>query len=608
MKLNKLLRAFALTALLGSVAVVTGSCSDDETDSGGSGKLGQITGVVKNDSGATMAGVAVTVSDLETTATTGADGSYTLTDIPASATHVVTFTKQDYQTTSITVTAHKYSAEGLATVNALMEYAAAKIKGTVTDANNNGAPLAGVTVSLSATQTAVTGADGTYIIENLPLSDYDVTFTLLNYATKHEKVKRDAFVDGLATINMRMGGSELLRGLTADDLRKADKWSANEYRGGKGNGGGALDWSTTFMSALDFRNTWENQNEGVTIQIRNGDDDKKNNPADLKVFDSFVFGSKMITEDNKIMTLMVRTHSASDERPCYWGVQVVDLSVPEPKTEMVGEVRTLNSGSYVDREIDLSAYVGKEVVLVIGTFRPMVGDYWEQFVIRHMSFAAEKNGGDNYLPGDEVVGLEKWHMTQQMLRSTMPQTKKSFTGVSDITSDIAHSGKGYSSWRGLNHIAAEWAFMYVNKDAEPHAGQGFVIKTRGGGTPVSTLVPESYFYAKFAIAAGTNSLTFKTRTFGGGDTFFKVSAITEAGVIKHLTPAKHTAARAAAADNGCWRFNHDKGEVGKPGDYASFVYDLSEFNGQNVMLTIGVFKGEDNGDESKLVFYSVDLK
>ena len=46
----------------------------------------------------------------------------------------------------------------------------------------------------------------------------------------------------------------------------------------------------------------------------------------MDVFDSYTYGSKLITEDNKIMSLRIRTHNADEASPAYYGVQVVDLS------------------------------------------------------------------------------------------------------------------------------------------------------------------------------------------------------------------------------------------------------------------------------------------
>ena len=76
--------------------------------------------------------------------------------------------------------------------------------------------------------------------------------------------------------------------------------------------------------------TGEEQNEGTTLRIRNNEEERKN-PADLEMFDSFVFGSKLITEDNYMMTLQIRTHSADEAAPVYYGVQVVDLTATDPR-------------------------------------------------------------------------------------------------------------------------------------------------------------------------------------------------------------------------------------------------------------------------------------
>lgn len=85
-----------------------------------------------------------------------------------------------------------------------------------------------------------------------------------------------------------MGAAEILRGLTADDLRAADKWYYNEYRGGRNaENYPHWDWACNYMCALDFRGAWEEQNEGTTLQIRNTGDEQQS-PADMEVFDSFV--------------------------------------------------------------------------------------------------------------------------------------------------------------------------------------------------------------------------------------------------------------------------------------------------------------------------------
>ncbi len=607
MNLKKVLKTMGLATLLTGMAFVSPSCSDDKNDEGPV-QYGTLTGQVTDEFETPIEGVSVTTDDPgATTATTNSQGVYKIENLSVGS-HIVTFTKDDYQSVSVTIVADKFNNDLIAMVNPNLAYAAAKIRGTVVDSSNGGAPLAGATVSISESQKAVTAADGTYEIGNLPLADYTVTYEKEGYATIVKKIKVDQFVDGVAVMDLAMGGTEILRGLTIDDLREAEKWYYNEYRGGRAaEHYPHWDWACNYMCTLDFRGDWDEQNEGTTLRIRNSKDDQKNNPVDMEVFDSFVFGSKLITADNKVMTVQARTHNASDDAPAYWGVQVVDLSDADPKAKLIGGVRTLASEPYQSFAIDLSEYIDKEVIIAIGTFRQQEGDYWKQFVLRRIAFAKEGIDGWEWLPGTEVPGLDDWKMTMEMVRSTMPHTKSVFTGISPESGNRDSYVNAYRSWRAVDHVAAEWSFMPVKKDPEVFPSEGYLIKTRGSGTPVNTVTPESYFYAKFSIAAGHNQFTLKTRNFGSNYTFFKLTAIQNDGTVTHLQPISNTAQEAAAAPDGCWKFKHDSGSAGDPDAYASFVYDLSQFDGQDVVLAIGVFKGEDNGDESKLLLYNMTI-
>ena len=188
----------------------------------------------------------------------------------------------------------------------------------------------------------------------------------------------------------------------------------------------------------------------------------------------------------------------------------------------------------------------------------------------------------------------------------MVQTAKSFTGISPIRGGRDDYYGAYRAWRDVNHIAYGWTFMPTVKDPEVFPSEGYLIKTTGNGA-ANINKPEAYFYAKFAIADGNNKLTLRTRTFGGQWTFFKLTVVKEDGTFTHLAPTSNTAREAAAAEGGCWKFKHDAGNPDNPNSYAKFEYDLSQFNGNNVVLAIGVYNGEKSSDENKLVFHSVEL-
>jgi len=574
----------------------------DPTDN----RRGQVVGTVTDANGEPISGMKITLSGIneeDQVITSGNDGKYSFDNVTY-RTHAVKFEKDGWLAVGLTVTANDFDDNGVATVNVEMVSASARIVGTVLDALQAGEPLSGVTVSIDAVGgTATTDNKGAFVIPNLIENNYSVTFTKGGYVTIVRTISPADFVDGIATLNIQMGSEELLPGLTAIDLQGAEKWYYNEYRGGRNaDAYPHWDWACNYMSTLDFRGAWQEQNEGTTLQIRNSGDDR-NNPADMDVFDSFVYGSKLITEDNKILSLRAQTHNADASAPAYFGVQVIDLNAAEPKAEKVGQNRTY-SGGYADFDFDLSAYVDKEVIIAIGIYRQSAGDYWKQLVLRAIRFADRKVENWDWLPGTEVI--DGWKLSHETVRSTMPHTKKSFTGISPVSGNRDNYVDAYRSWRNVAHVAAEWMFMPLKKDPEVFPSEGYIIKTRN--TPeVDTEVPEAYMYTKFSIAGGSNRLTLSTRNFGSNFTYFKLTAIENNGTVTHLSPASNTAQEASAASDGCWKFKHGDGGAGNPEGYALFTYDLSAFNGSDVTLVLGVYNGEANTGENKLVLHNIKM-
>ena len=616
MKITKILSLSLLSLALVAGAFSTASCKKDSGVT--EVKTGTVSGVVTDNLANPIADVTVSVKGQNIISNTAADGSYTLKGVPQSK-QTILFEKAGYAEASASVSATSFKSDK-ATVDVVMEVACAKITGKCINAKNNNAPMEGVSVSLnSGAKTTTTNAEGIYEFADLTIDDYTLLFTATGCVDVTKTVSSDQFTgDFVVTIaDVRMGAKEILRGATADDLAKVDVWHYNEYRGGKnGDDYPHFDWSTDFMGTFTSWYGWhEEQNEGSTIQIRNREEDGDfSNPADHEVFDSYLAGRKKITADNCIMSVKMRTHASSAEAPCHWGVMVIDLSEADPTAVLVGnQIESYNeSYSNPDHKFDLSKWIGKEVVIAIGTYRWETGDYWKQLVLRRIAFAKELPTEWGYLPGEAVSGLDSdYKMTMEMVRSTMPVTEFSeFTGLpQDGWTDEDGPGKyrdAYAKYRGVGHFAAFWACMPIHKDNEPQAGEGFVMKTNGGGTAVSTVAPQSYFYAKFAIAAGHNSLVLKARNFSGSNpTYFKLTAIKEDGTVKNITPS--TTVGEAAAD-GCWKFIHESGSADDPDSYATFTYDLSEFNGNNVVLALAVFKGESNDDENKLCIHSISLK
>ena len=622
MTIKTFFKTCLVTAVLGSFVLAGTSCQKDETPAGEGN--GTITGTVTNADGDPIDGVSVSASNSESTATTGADGTYTLSNVPV-ATLSVTFKKEGYQTASITVPASRFS-NGTATVNATLTVAGAKITGTILDGANGDAPLEGATVTLNNGTSATTDADGTFTIENLTVRDYTLTVSAEGYIESNTAVAEADFnnEETTATVTVTLYKTVLLPGLTLSDLQNADIWYYNEYRGGKGVG---QDWTTNYMSTLDFRGTWENQNEGCTLQVSDAEEDK-NNPVNLDVFESFVFGKKEITNDNSMLSIYLRTHNADASAPAYFGVQVIDLTATEPTAVKIGENRTHGSDSYANYTFDLSEYEGKEVIVAIGIYRSLSGDGCKkQVAMSKISFApAGKENKENDPVADQgtaVNGLDGWRLSQEMVRSTMVNSNTSFQGLvpsvfpldnGDAAKDYAF---GYNCFRGMTppNVLVEWALMYINKDIENYRSQGIIIKTRSGAAK-DTSTPESYVYAKFNIDSNHDNMSFYTRNFeDANETYFKVMAITEDGSAASLKPGETSTVDKYSFDetDQVIKFVHNRGEGnGELSDYGKFDFDLSSYSGQDIIIAIAVFKGESGENnnqegEQKLVIREIDF-
>ncbi len=578
-------------------------------------ELGTVRGVVIAEDNNPVADATVSVEKLS--AVTAVDGSFEIKDVPVGK-HTVTIAKEGFAD----VTTTTIFKDGVADLGEIMMYiSAAVIQGKCV--NVEGAPYAGVTVNLNGGAAAQTTAeDGTYKFQGLTLQDYTLLFQANGCVDIEKKVSADQFkVETNYVVELEdvtMGAKEILPGATASKLSLVDVWHYNEYRGGKnGDDYPHFDWSSDYMGTFtSWYGWWEEQNEGTTLQIRNSEAEGHwNNPADLENFDSYLAGRKMITADNCKLYIKVRTHGADENSPAKWGVMVVDLTAADPKAELIGGIRSYGSDRYTnpDEEFDLTPYIGKEVVIAVGIFRGETGDYWKQVCLRRLAFAAEAPTEWGYLPGTPVAGLDAgYKMTMEMVRSTMPVTEVTeFSGISSVPrADVDGPEmyrEAYKVWRKENHFAAWWSCMPVQKDTEPFPGEGYVLKTRGGDAIVSLTNPQTYFYAKFAVAAGKNKLTLNARNFSSANpTYFKMTAILEDGTVKDLEP-KATANTYEFVE-GAAKFMHEDGNADEPEKYAKFEYDLSEFNGKNVVIALATFKGEANDDENKLSIHSITIK
>lgn len=602
----------ALSALFASVAMLS-SCSHETESAEEDWGTGNISGVVTDTGGDRVASVTVTVDGTDLSTSTSSDGTFSL-DVTIRKTNVVKFQKTGYALVGMTVP-YKNFVDGKVTLNPVLEVADASITGRVLDASHGNVPFAGVTASIGS-KTVTTGADGVFTFTDLTIQDYTLTLRKTGAMTITRQLKKEDFVDHKIVLeDIGMGGKELFRGKSLDEIKQqAPYLYMNDYRGGWG-GGGLTDWSCSFMSAqFKSEGNIENQGEGMTMRIRNEADDQANNPADHEFHDTYVYGIKDITADNKCLTVYIRTHQG----PAHLSVVVVDMTSEDPDAVRLPETDNkeysegFSSSDYLNFRYDLSAYVGKRIAIAIGVHRWDAGDYWIQAPLKHVTFAPEYVNGDAYLTGTEVAALPGWHLTMEQLKSMMPNANKHFTAYTPDGVEVwgrDNYGPQYKAWQYQceNHIAAQWGFMYVSKDTEPLASEGFIIKTRAD-VDANYELPESFWYSKFSVSDANDHMALRVRNFSASEpTVFRVTAITTDGTAKAIAPYENNAQSAEAAENGCWKFIHEDGSKGSPDKYATFRYDFSEFSGQDVVICISVHKGATRGGEQKLVFYDITL-
>ncbi|HET9076673.1 MAG TPA: carboxypeptidase regulatory-like domain-containing protein [Acidimicrobiales bacterium] len=162
------------------------------------GGAGQISGTVTDTTGSPLGGVAVSVANSPTPATTntltaGSVGSYVLTGLTTPGNYAVTFSRPGYQ--SQTVAVPLGSAGSAAGVDVKLAPETGAVTGTVT--SSAGQALSGVTVSATdgTTTTGTTSTSspaGGFSLGGLAPSSYSITFSLAGYQTETVLVQLQA--------------------------------------------------------------------------------------------------------------------------------------------------------------------------------------------------------------------------------------------------------------------------------------------------------------------------------------------------------------------------------------------------------------------------------
>lgn len=482
--------------------------------------------------------------------------------------------------------------------------------------NSNAAQTIYVTISIDSTEAKLTdaqadeaivklGSDHTfeYDVENdewklegltiaqaMEAGDLTVTFTddgsLVNIYEAVNKGPLDGsnYADGQAKISVSLVERDILPGLTLSEMKNATVLSYDYYQGLW-----AHNVFRNFTKSEGIRS--QEQNEGDTIQT------ETTRATSETEFNGYIYARKTITDRNKTMIISMRTHNTNIATK--FGVMVVDLTTGA--REQVGDILSSTSNSYTDQVFNLSAYVGKEVLVSTGIFYTQACDEalpeneQLQYVIesiRFVSAAADWN----------TDSAENWDATVDTIAGNL-LANKSVAANSMTYFQGANNDKG-----NKNYIFKTWGAVskgQVYAGIEPVA-QGAMIKTRTGSSDTSD--NRAFLYAKFTITDETSYLWLNARSFSRS--IYTGSALTvytaDGGTVVAPDSANFVmpSGGACEVESDNWIKWHDGDK-----DYAYLKWDLSEYVGKTVVLVIGVRDKYSTGatDEAKMAIQEIHL-
>lgn len=479
--------------------------------------------------------------------------------------------------------------------------------------NSNAAQTIYVTISIDSTEAPLTddqaeevivklGSDHTfeYDVENdewklegltiaqaTAAGDLTVTFTddgsLVNIYEKVNKgpLSSTDYANGQAKISVSLVERDILPGLTLSEMKNATVLSYDYYQG---------HWAhnvfRNFTKSEGIRS--QEQDEGDTIQT-----ETKLATSETE-FNGYIYARKTITDGNKTMIISMRTHNTSIATK--FGVMVVDLTTGA--RELVGGILSSTSNSYTDRVFDLSAYVGKEVLVSTGIFYTQACDdalldnEQLQYVIESIRFVSAAADW-------KTDSAENWNATVGTIAGNL-LANESVAANSMTYFQGANNDSGKE-----NYIFKTWGAVskgQVYAGIEP-VGEGAMIKTRNGSTDTSD--NRAFLYAKFTITQETSYLWLKARRFNGSNHVGSALTVYTADGGTVVAP---DSTNFVMPSGGAYEVESDKWIKWHDGnsDYAYLKWDLSSYIGQTVVLVIGV-RNTYNSDEGKMAIQEIHL-
>lgn len=434
--------------------------------------------------------------------------------------------------------------------------------------------------------------EGLTMAQAIAAGDLTVTFiddgSLVNIYEAVNKGALDGsdYANGQADISVSLVERDILPGLTFSEMKNATVLSYDYYQGLW-----AHNVFRNFAKSEGIRS--QEQNEGDTIQT------ETTRATSETEFNGYIYARKTITDGNKTMIISMRTHNTSIATK--FGVMVVDLTTGA--REQVGDILSSTSNSYTDQVFDLSAYVGKEVLVSTGIFytqacdEALLGDGQLQYVIESIRFVSAADAW-------KTDTAENWDATIDALAGSLLANESvaanSMTYFQGANNDSGNKNYIFKTWGAVSKGQVYAGIETVD--------QGAMIKTRTGSSDTSD--NRAFLYAKFTITQETSYLWLNARSFNSS--FYTGSALTvytetSSGgtvVAPDSTNFVMPSGGAYEVESDNWIKWHDGNS-----DYAYLKWDLSRYIGETVVLVIGVRDKYSTGDndEAKMAIQEIHL-
>lgn len=505
----------------------------------------------------------------------------------------------------------KQLVESTFSLNSIKDYGNAAWSPTLSQ-NSDAAQTINVTISIDSTEALLTddqaeevtvklgndhtfsyAGEGVWKLEGLTMAqamaagDLTVTFaeegTLANIyeAVNEGTLSGSDYANGQADISVSLVERDILPGLTLSEMKSATVLSYDYYQGLW-----AHNVFRNFTKSEGIRS--QEQNEGDTIQT------ETKLATNETEFNGYIYARKTITDGNKTMIISMRTHNTSIATR--FGVMVVDLTTGA--RELVGGMLSSTANSYNDQVFDLSAYVGKEVLVSTGIFYTQACDdalpdgEQLQYVIESIRFISAAADW-------KTDSAENWNATIDTIAGNL------LANDSVAANSLTYFQGANNDSGNENYIFKTWGAVSKGQDyagIEP-VNEGAMIKTRNGSTDTSD--NRAFIYAKFTITEETSYLWLNARRFSGSNHVGSALTVYTADGGTVVAPDSTNFVMPSGGEYDVESDNWIKWHDGDSG-YAYLKWDLSSYIGQTVVLVIGV-RNTYNSDEGKMAIQEIHL-